>query len=180
MEKTALETLRFPIGRFKREENISPETLSKHIRDIETLPQLLRLSVDKLTESQLDTPYRPEGWTVRQVVHHLADSHLNSYIRFKWALTEDAPVIKAYNEKKWAELDDAKNAPVEISLNLLEAVHRRWVIVLKNLSKEDLKRTFVHPESGAAVTLETAISIYAWHCKHHLAHIESLKERSNW
>jgi hypothetical protein len=180
MEKTALESLRFPIGRFKTQENISMETVNQCIRDIEALPGLLRMSVKQLDDKQLDTPYRPEGWTVRQVVHHLADSHVNSYIRFKWALTEDAPTIKAYDEKKWAELEDARTAPVEISLNLLEALHRRWVIMLKNLSKDDLKKTFIHPASGFVYTLEMIITLYAWHGKHHVAHIESLKERSNW
>ncbi len=180
MDKTALEPLRFPIGRFKLQENISEETIKECIRDIEVLPKLLRLSVEKLNDAQLDTSYRQEGWTARQVVHHIADSHLNSYIRFKWALTEDAPKIKAYDEKKWAELEEAKNAPAEISLNLLEALHRRWVMMLKNLSKTDLKKTFVHPVSGFAYTLEVAITLYAWHGKHHVAQIESLKERSNW
>ena len=180
MDKTALEPLRFPIGRFKIEENISEETINRCISDIEALPRLLRLSVEKLNDSQLDTPYRPEGWTLRQVVHHVADSHINSYVRFKWALTEDAPTIKAYSEKMWAELEDAKTAPVEISLNILEAIHRRWVMMLKNLSKEDLKKTFIHPKSGYAYSLDMVVTLYAWHGKHHVAHIESLKEKSNW
>jgi len=180
MDKIALEPLRFPIGRFNIQENISEETINQCIRDIETLPNLLRMAVDQLDETQLNTPYRPDGWTIRQVVHHLADSHINSYVRFKWALTEDAPTIKAYNEKVWAEEEDAKTASVEVSLKLLEALHQRWILVLKNLSKEDLKRTFVHPKSGFVYTLEMAITLYAWHGKHHVAHIESLKERSNW
>ncbi len=180
MDKAALEPLRFPIGRFKISENISEETINQCIRDIEVLPNLLRLSIEHLIDNQLDTAYRPEGWTVRQVVHHVADSHLNSYIRFKWALTEDAPTIKAYDEKKWAELEEAKTAPVNISLDLLEALHQRWVMMLKNLSKEDLKKTFVHPVSGFAYTLEMAITLYAWHGKHHVAQIESLKERKSW
>ena len=180
MEKTALESLRFPIGRFKLQENITQDTLRFCIQDIEALPGLIRRAVNNLNDSQLDTQYRPDGWTLRQVIHHVADSHVNSYIRFKWALTEDAPTIKAYDEKKWAELEEAKTAPVEVSLNLLEALHRRWVMMLKNLSKADLKKTFVHPVSGFAYTLEVAITLYAWHGKHHLAHIESLKERSNW
>ncbi len=180
MDKAVLEPLRFPIGRFKIQENISEDTINQCIQDIEALPKLLRMSVDPLNDDQLDTPYRPEGWTLRQVVHHVADSHLNSYIRFKWALTEDAPTIKAYNQKNWAELEEAKTAPVEVSLNLLDALHSRWVLMLKNLSKEDLKRTFIHPESGYIYTLEMTITLYAWHGKHHVAHIESLKERNNW
>ena len=171
MDKTALEPLRFPIGRFKIDENISEETITQCIRDIEMLPKLLRLAVDQLDETQLDTPYRPDGWTIRQVVHHVADSHINSYVRFKWALTEDAPTIKAYSEKAWAEEEDAKVAPIEVSLKILEALHQRWIIVLKNLSKEDLKRTFIHPKSGFAYTLEMSITLYAWHGKHHVAHV---------
>ena len=180
MDKTALEPLRFPIGRFKIEENISEETINRCISDIDALPRLLRMSVEKLNDSQLDTPYRPEGWTLRQVVHHVADSHINSYVRFKWALTEDAPTIKAYSEKMWAELEDAKTAPVEISLNILEAIHPRWVMMLKNLNKEDLKKTFIHPQSGYVYTLDMVVTLYAWHGKHHVAHIESLKEKNNW
>ncbi len=180
MDKTALEPLRFPIGRFKIQENISEETINQCIRDIETLPKLMRMAVDQLNETQLDMSYRPNGWTIRQVVHHVADSHINSYIRFKWALTEDAPTIKAYDEKKWAEQEEAKTAPVKVSLKILESIHERWVMILKNLNKEDLKRTFIQPESGFAYTLEMAITLYAWHGKHHVAHIESLKERSNW
>lgn len=180
MEQTALETLRFPIGRFKIPENITEQSLAQWISDIEALPRLIRLSVESLDDIQLNTPYRPEGWTVRQVVHHVADSHLNSYIRFKWAMTEDAPTIKVYDEKKWAEQKEARTAPVSISLNLLDALHKRLVFVLKNLDKDDLKRTFVHPVSGYAYSLEVAIALYAWHGKHHVAHIESLKERNNW
>jgi hypothetical protein len=180
MDKTALESIRFPIGRFKIQENISEETINQCIRDIEALPNLLRLSVEKLNDTQLDTPYRTEGWTLRQVVHHVADSHVNSYVRFKWALTEEAPTIKVYDEKEWAELEEAKTAPVEISLDLLESLHKRWVIMLKNLRKEDLKRTFIHPKSGFAYALEMAITLYAWHGKHHVGHIQSLKERNNW
>jgi DinB superfamily len=180
MDKTALEPLRFPIGRFKIQENISEETINQCIRDIETLPKLLRLSVEKLNDVQLDTPYRPEGWTLRQVVHHVADSHINSFVRFKWALTEDAPTIKVYDEKKWAEVEEAKTAPVKVSLDLLESLHKRWIILLKNLSKEDLKKTFIHPVSGFAYTLAMAITLYAWHGKHHIGHIESLKESNNW
>ena len=180
MDKAGLEPLRFPIGRFKKQENISEATIKQCIRDIEALPQLMEFSVKELNDAQLNTQYRPEGWTIRQVVHHVCDSHINSYVRFKWALTEEAPTIKAYDEKNWAEVEDGKNAPVEVSLEILKALHRRWVMMLKNLNKADLKRTFVHPETGYAYSLEMAITLYAWHGKHHVAQIESLKERSGW
>ena len=180
MDKAGLEPLRFPIGRLKKQENISEATIKQCIRDIEALPQLMEFSVKELNDAQLNTQYRPEGWTIRQVVHHVCDSHINSYVRFKWALTEEAPTIKAYDEKNWAEVEDGKNAPVEVSLEILKALHRRWVMMLKNLNKADLKRTFVHPETGYTYSLEMAITLYAWHGKHHVAQIEFLKERSGW
>jgi hypothetical protein len=140
------------------------------IEEIAATPQLMRKAIEGLTERQLNTPYREGGWTVRQVVHHVADSHMNSYIRFKLALTEHEPTVKPYDEAKWAELIDAKDAPIELSLQLLEGLHRRWVILLQSLSDEDVKKQFTHPELGL-VSIDKYIALYAWHGKHHVAHI---------
>lgn len=175
-----LEKLRYPIGRLKLQTNVSTTQIQTWIEEINSLPVQLSEATQDLSDEQLDTPYRPEGWTLRQVIHHVADSHINSYIRFKWTLTEDKPTIKAYEEAAWAELPEAKNAPIALSLNLLTALHQRWVMMLKNLSSKDLKRTFVHPESGEIIALDALIGMYAWHGKHHLHHILSLKERQNW
>lgn len=172
--------LRYPIGEFKLPLNPTNENVTDWIAIIASLPEKLSKVVERLNDTQLDTPYRDGGWTVRQVVHHLADSHINSYVRFKWTLTEDHPTIKAYNEKVWAEMNDARKAPVKISLDILEAVHKRWVIVLRNLSEAELQRSFHHPESDKDVKLINAIALYAWHCNHHLAHITSLCQRMNW
>jgi uncharacterized damage-inducible protein DinB len=166
-----IESLRYPVGRFSPPETIHAEMIEDWIREIEQLPEQLRLAVNALSEAQLDTPYRPDGWTVRQVVHHVADSHLNSYIRFKWSLTEDQPTIKAYDEQAWAELPEARTAPVDLSLNLIEALHRRWVAMLKHLRPADLALCFIHPESGKKIPLDRMIALYAWHGRHHIGHI---------
>jgi uncharacterized damage-inducible protein DinB len=139
----------------------------------------MRTAVQGLSDEQLNTPYRPEGWTVRQVVHHVPESHLNSYIRFKLAITEDEPTIKPYFEDRWAKLDDANTAPVELSLNLLDALHERWVWFLRSLKEGDFQRTFRHPEMGT-VSLDKNIALYAWHGRHHVAHVTSLRERMGW
>ena len=139
----------------------------------------MRAAVAGLTQPQLDTPYRPEGWTVRQVVHHVPESHLNSYIRFKLAITEDEPTIKPYDEASWAKLDDAQQAPIELSLDLLEALHKRWMWFLRTLKPEDYQRTFRHPEMGI-VSVDKNIALYAWHGPHHVAQITSLRERMGW
>jgi len=175
-----IEKLKYPIGKFKSPSAFSAEETNGWIRTIEALPAKLRKVVSTLNDDQLDTPYRDGGWTVRQVIHHLADSHLNSYIRFKLAMTEDHPTIKPYHEDRWAELQEAKHAPSEISLSLLEALHTRWVIFLKTLSQDDLKRTFHHPESKRDYQLGVILALYAWHSEHHLAHIISLMERKGW
>lgn len=180
METTDLDLLRYPIGKFQKPESFDNAAVSKWITTIEQLPGQLKATLSSFTDEQLDTPYRPGGWTVRQLVHHIADSHLNSYIRFKWTLTEDSPTIKAYNEKKWAELPEAKSAPIDISLHLLEALHVRWVLMLKNLSESDLNLYFVHPQTGNELTLATTLALYAWHSEHHLKHITNLKERMRW
>jgi hypothetical protein len=172
--------LQYPIGKFLKPEHIPEVLIHEWIDEIERLPEQLREVVDSLSEEQLDTPYRDGGWTVLQVVHHLADSHINSYTRFRLALTEENPVIKPYYEDRWAELEDGKNAPVEFSLNLLTFLHQRWVYLLKSLTDDQLNKTFFHPESGKEFVLREVIGTYAWHGKHHLAHITELKQRNNW
>ncbi len=171
--------LRYPIGKFDWKVEVTPERLNQALKDIEQAPSRLRNAVNGLTPEQLDTPYRPEGWTVRQVVHHLPDSHVNSYVRFKLALTEDKPTIRPYLEDRWAQLDDARKAPIEISLNLLETLHYRWMLFLKSLSDADFKRTLIHPESGE-IYLDKNLCMYAWHGRHHTAQITSLRERMGW
>ncbi|WP_042202198.1 YfiT family bacillithiol transferase [Paenibacillus camerounensis] len=170
--------LRYPIGEFEYAGEITASVTTAWIKEIEELPGLLREAVKELNHEQLDTPYRPGGWSVRQVVHHVADSHMNAYVRFKLALTEDKPVIKPYEEAKWAELPDYA-LPVEPSLLLIESLHQRWVTVLHELTPADMDKTFIHPESGV-VSLDRNIGIYAWHGKHHLAHITSLCSRMGW
>jgi hypothetical protein len=180
MEKDNLEQLRYPIGKFEVPEIITNAQLKEWISVLEELPKRLELMVAPLTATQLETPYRPGGWTVRQLVHHISDSHHNSYIRFKWALTEDNPVIKPYDEKAWADLFDTRTAPIQLSLDHLKAVHAKLVYLLRGLSSEQLKRTFVHPDGNALSTLEENIGRYAWHSNHHFAHIANLIRREGW
>ena len=180
MKSAELEKLKYPIGKFICPENISSSILADWISILEHFPNRLENLVNKLSESQLDTIYRPEGWTIRQVIHHLADSHHHSYIRFKWALTEDKPVIKYYYEHLWAELPDAKQAPIKLSLDHLKAVHAKLVYLLKSLSNDDLNKSFIHPEYNKEVILKKNIGIYAWHSNHHYAHIENLMRRNDW
>jgi hypothetical protein len=170
---------RYPLGKFKYEGPPTPEQREEQFRQIEQTPARLRAAVQGLTPLQLDTPYRPEGWTVRQVVHHVPDSHLNAYVRFKLALTEDEPTIKPYAEDRWAKLADTAATPVDVSLALMDSLHDRWVRLLRSLQPEDWKRTFRHPELGL-VPLEKNLALYAWHGQHHVAHITSLRERSGW
>ena len=171
--------LRYPIGRFNRESEITPAKIAGWIDEVAAAPAALRAAVAGLTTEQLNTPYRPGGWTVRQVVHHLPDSHLNSYVRFKLALTEDDPVIKPYAEDRWAELHDARTAPVETSLVFLEALHQRWVALLRALTPPDFARTFRHPERGQ-MRLDVTLALYAWHGRHHVAHITGVRQRLGW
>ncbi|GAK49247.1 metal-dependent hydrolase [Candidatus Moduliflexus flocculans] len=171
--------LRYPIGRFQKVETLTISERHACIADIEQTPANLRAAVADLTPEQIDTPYRPEGWTVRQVAHHLPDSHLNAYIRFKLALTEDEPLIKTYAEERWAELADTRQTPIEISLTLMDALHTRWTILLNALSDDEWRRTFRHPDLGV-MRLEQSLALYAWHGKHHVAHIRSLRERMGW
>ena len=171
--------LRYPIGPFIEPESYSAESRSAAIDRIASVPERLRSAVDGLSAAQLDTQYRPGGWTVRQVVHHLPDMYLNGYIRFKRALTEDQPVICTYHEDRWAELADGKSGPIEVSLDLLEAIHARWIALLRSLTPEDLARTLDHPEIGI-LSLDALLALYAWHGDHHIAHITSLREREGW
>jgi hypothetical protein len=168
---TDLEQLRYPVGRFERLKDPLDRAARAALFDIiERTPATFRSLVTGRSEEQLDTRYRPGGWTVRQVVHHVPDSHMNAYIRMKWAITEDAPDIKAYDEAKWAELPEAKTGPAEMSIALLESLHRRWVMFLRALSDADFGKLYVHPELGK-VTLDEAVALYAWHCRHHTGHI---------
>ena len=171
--------LRYPVGKFHYEGEMTEEARRRAIEEIAATPAKLRVAVKGLTPQQLDTPYRPEGWTVRQVVHHLPDSHLNAYVRFKLALTEDAPTIKPYEQERWAKLEDTQKTPVEVSLALLDSLHQRWVVLLKSLGPVDFARTFRHPEQGI-VTLDKQLALYAWHGRHHVAHVAALRERMGW
>lgn len=171
--------LRYPIGRFNKGIKVTESLIQEFINDIESLPGLLESEVINLNKAQLNTPYREEGWTIRQVVHHLPDSHLQAYVRFKLALTEENPAIKTYKENLWAELKDTIETPIEISLQLLDSLHKRWTVLLKSLSPEQFDKTFYHPE-WETISLRTTLALYAWHGKHHLAHITKLKERMGW
>lgn len=174
------EKLKYPIGKSQIPSNISKQDIKKWIEIIEDHPKLLEKLIEGLNDEQLNTPYRPEGWTIRQVVHHLGDSHANSYVRFKWTLTENEPIIKAYFEDRWAELPDTRLAPISIGIDYLIALHSKWVYLLKSLSNEDLKKCFIHPETNKNVSLEKNIGIYAWHCQHHYEHINQLMIQKNW
>jgi uncharacterized damage-inducible protein DinB len=171
--------LSYPIGKFDWSAPVPPEARRQAIQEIADAPARLREAVRGLDAAQLDTPYRPEGWTVRQVVHHVADSHVNSYIRFRLALTEDSPLIKPYDQVAWAALPDARTAPVELSLALLDGLHSRWAALLGTLTDAEFARTFRHPEIGT-VRLDTNLALYAWHGRHHTAHITGLRQRSGW
>ena len=171
--------LRYPIGKFTYDGPLTDAQKEEALDNIAQTPEKLRAAVKGLSDKQLDTPYRPEGWTVRQVVHHVPDSHLNSYVRFKLALTENEPTIKPYAEDRWAELADSKATPIEVSLTMLDSLHDRWVRLLRSLTGEEWKRTFRHPELGTA-TLEKTLALYAWHGRHHVAHITALRDRNGW
>lgn len=172
--------LRYPIGHFTYNGEISIEQIEHWIKDIEQLPNELKKAIDGLSDNQLDTPYREGGWTIRQVIHHLSDSHMNSIIRFKLTLTEEEPTIRTYFEDRWADLNDYIETPIQTSLSLLESLHARWVILLRLLNSSDYKRAFIHPESNQKVQLDYNLGIYSWHGKHHVAHITTLRERMGW
>lgn len=173
-----IDDLRFPIGQLDRQAAITPELRARAVESIRGLPPRLRAAVAGLSEVQLDTPYRPGGWTVRQLVHHVADSHMNGYIRLKLALTEDNPTIKPYAQDQWAVLSDSR-LPVDISLNLVDGIHARWSTLYAAATEADLKRTFRHPELGL-LTLDVHLQMYGWHSRHHVAHITALRHREGW
>lgn len=174
-----MEDLSYPIGKFRPEPELTEATIHKLIDDVAAAPAALRAAVNGLSKAQLDTPYRPGGWTVCQVVHHLPDSHINAYVRFRLALTENEPTIKPYEQQLWAELADAKTADIEMSLRLFEGLHQRWVTLLRSMKPEDFHRKYVHPESGINA-LNSVLQLYAWHGRHHVAHITSLRNRMVW
>lgn len=175
-----IETLKFPIGHFKPIENASNEQISEQIATIEQFPGKLKEAVGGLTDEQLDTPYRDGGWTIRQVVHHLADSHMNAFIRFKLTLTEEIPVVKPFHEDLWANLPDSVDQPIEASLQIITGVHARWAKLLKSLDRDDLKLTFMHPVQKREMKLEFSLGLYSWHSMHHLAHITVLRKRERF
>jgi uncharacterized damage-inducible protein DinB len=178
---SASENLRYPIGRMPvLEARVTAPQREEWIRTIESLPQQLRRAVEGLTPEQWETPYRPGGWTVRQLIHHIPDSHLNAYTRFKLALTEDEPTIKPYDQAAWAELPDTYTTPPAVSLDFLEALHIRWVALLRSISDAQYGRTLRHPEHKGIFTLDQLLSQYAWHSEHHLRHITALRERKKW
>jgi len=174
-----MDDLRFPVGQFVADPQSTPQQRQDRIRQIAQAPAALLAAVARLSEHQLDTPYRPGGWTVRQVVHHVPDSHLNAYCRFKLALTEDNPTIKPYDEAAWALVADTKLTPVDVSLTLLDSLHRRWVILMESMHPSDFARPLMHPERGA-ITLDWMLQLYAWHGRHHAAHITELRRREGW
>jgi hypothetical protein len=176
---TPMDDLRYPVARFQRPTTLSEAERRTAIDAVAATPANLRAAVRGLDDAQIDTPYRPEGWTVRQLVHHVPDSHANAYIRFKWALTEDAPTIKAYDEAAWAKLDDSRTTPIETSLTMLEMLHDRWVRLLRSISSQDYARRLIHPENGP-MTLDDLLATYHWHGKHHVAHIVNLRTRNGW
>lgn len=173
------DTLRYPIGPFQPPESYSEKWRREAIECIAAMPNVLRSAISGLVSQQLDTAYRPGGWTVRQVVHHLADSHLNAYVRFKLALTEHLPTVKPYDQTQWAELADARSAPVEVSLEILDGVHARWTVLLKGMADSDFARQYHHPETGIH-TLDYMLAMYSWHGAHHTEQIRSLRQRMNW
>jgi len=179
MDSRNLEALQYPLGKYQAPAIIDEAQRKAWIRQIASLPVQLASAVHGLHDEELDTPYREGGWTVRQVVHHVADSHMNSQIRFRWALTEETPLIKAYEEGLWAELPDAKTLPVKVSLDLLDGLHRRWIALLLRMTDGEFKKTLRHPSAGE-LSLEWMLGLYAWHGRHHTAHITRLRERMGW
>lgn len=180
MTDQELEKLRFPIGNFTTPENLDGFQINNLISTLQFFPAKIKLEVISLNDEQIDTPYRPGGWTIRQVVHHVADSHMNALIRFKLTLTEESPIIKPYPEQLFAELVDSKFLPIDSSLKILDGVHERLTVLLRNVTSADFAREYVHPQYGKRFRLDTAVALYAWHCEHHLAHITQLKKRMSW
>ncbi len=174
------EQLSYPIGRYSTPASYAAENIQEWISIIEALPNWLDICIENLDETQLQTPYRPGGWTVIQVLHHIADSHMNAYIRHKLTMTEDNPTIKPYEQDKWAVLGDVSAIPVNVSITLIHALHRRWGAFLKSLKPEDWERTFYHPEHQHSITLWDSLASYAWHSRHHMEHVRQLRERMGW
>jgi hypothetical protein len=180
MDMNQLEAIKYPIGRFQKPDVVSPTDRESWITTLERFPNELEGAIYGLNEQQLNTPYREGGWTVLQLVNHMADSHANMYMRIRLALTEDNPVIKPYKEAAWAELTDSKTAPVAFSLQMLRGMHTRLILLLRSLGEDELDRCFIHPEHNRTVSIVNVISLYAWHCNHHLAHILNLRKANNW
>jgi len=170
---------RYPIGKWDRRDTLTPGERTAMIAQVGEVPARMRTAIAGLDEAQLDTPYREGGWTVRQVIHHVPDSHLNSYTRFKLALTEEEPTIRPYDEARWAALSDSRDTPVETSLTMLDALHDRWTILLRAMSDDDFRRTLRHPDLGV-MSLDALLSLYAWHGRHHVGHVTSLRQRMGW
>jgi len=175
-----IQQLKYPIGNFKAPETYSMSENRKRIEIIRNLPDAMSKSIGSLNTAQLDTPYRPEGWTIRQLVHHVADSHINAFTRFKLGLTETNPTIRPYDQSAWCEMSDAKNLEPAVSMKIIEGIHGRWAHVLENMSDSDFNREIFHPEMNKSLHLGTMLALYSWHSSHHLAHINKLKERMNW
>lgn len=176
-----MDALKYPIGKFTFPEQVSKSDRVANLSTIEAFPKKLKETVSSLSKDELQLPYRPDGWTIHQVIHHCADSHMNAMTRFKWALTEDNPTIKAYKESAWAELPDTELGDIHISLQLLEGLHQRWTLLLRHLNKEDWGRTFYHPEMKRSIRLDQNLSLYGWHCRHHMGHInQALQLRGNF
>ncbi|MGL2992374.1 YfiT family bacillithiol transferase [Flavobacterium sp. TSSA_36] len=180
MTHQELEKLKYPIGTFKAPEQYTKTYLKEKIAEIELFVEKIKSEVSTLNDKQLNTPYRPQGWTIKQVIHHCADSHMNCFIRIKWALTEENPVIKYYEEALWGEGIDNKTMSIAPTLSLLEGLHYRLGYLLKNLTDDQLEKTFIHPEHGKTFSIKEIIGMYAWHCNHHLAHIQQLKKSKKW
>lgn len=180
MKELDIEKLKYPIGKYETPTDYDTAYIANSIHTIASFPEILKQETLTLNNEQLDTPYRPGGWTVRQVIHHCAESHMNCYIRIKWALTENDPVIKAYDEKLWSETTDNLTMPIQPTLTLLEGLHFRLAYIIKNLSSSDLLKSFIHPENNSEYRIKQIIGMYAWHCNHHLAHITTLKKQNNW
>ena len=176
----SIEKLKYPIGQFEAPSIYTQEYLIEKIREIAVFPENLNKTISQLNEEQLNTPYRPDGWTIRQVIHHCADSHMNCFIRIKWALTEKEPVIKYYYEGLWGEGIDNKTMPIEPTIQLLKGLHFRLAFLLNSLNEDELNKTFVHPEHNKTFAIKEIIGMYAWHCNHHLEHIAQLKKREKW
>lgn len=175
-----LEHKKYPIGKYQSSAEVTDQHIDQHIETLKIFPTKLRQALENFSDDMLDTQYRTDGWTIRQLINHLADSHMQSFSRFKLALTEDNPTVKPYDEAKWAELQDGRNEQVKASLMILEGLHFRWVHMLKTMTNRDFEKTYFHPEHNQKIYLRDNVAFYAWHCEHHLAHINSLKKEKGW